>query len=92
MRTLILFCITLVVGGCAVVEPTPENGCDPSGVQASHNEANALAALSLASFAAGGSNHSGLSAHATTADQQAEIIKLKVELCEQQLEKLNQPE
>ncbi|GAL33271.1 hypothetical protein JCM19240_1967 [Vibrio maritimus] len=41
----------------------------------------------MANLAAGGSQYSGLSAHASNSDQQAEILKIKVELCKQELEK-----
>lgn len=86
MRSLFLFAAIAVMSGCTVTEPTPENDCDPSGIEASQSEANALALLSMANLVAGGSQYSGLSAHASNSDQQAEIIKLKVELCKQKLD------
>ena len=80
----IVVLLAFLLSACAtIVEPTPENGCDTSSIEASENEAVALATFSLINSLSG--QRSSLAAHATNAEQRAEILRIKAELCKQKM-------
>ncbi|MEZ9976489.1 hypothetical protein [Vibrio breoganii] len=85
MRPVIIL-LALCLSACAaVVEPTPENGCDTSGIAASENEANVLAGFSILKSLSG--ERSNLASHANNAEQRAEILRIKAELCKEKMSK-----
>ncbi|MEZ9132603.1 hypothetical protein BCU00_010550 [Vibrio breoganii] len=75
--------LALCLSACATVEPTPENACDTSGIEESENEAVFLATFSLLGSLNG--QRTSLAAHAGNAEQRAEILRIKAELCKEKM-------
>ncbi len=83
MKQIIVLFAFFLAACTTIVEPTPENGCDTSSIEASENEAVALATFSLIRSLSG--ERTSLAAHATNAEQRAEILRIKAELCKQKM-------
>ncbi|MBM7036502.1 hypothetical protein [Vibrio ulleungensis] len=92
MKQLIIFAsLCSVLMGCVATKPNLDNDCSNQGVEESQVESNVLGMVALTSALARGQHWSGPSAHAENAEQQAEIIEMQVQHCEQQKKETNHP-